>query len=59
MRFKITVAETAYTDYFIEADDEDKAKAIINNQTLRAQTKEWAESGYNDDAEIISTKSIN
>lgn len=53
MRFRVTVAETAYTAYFVEAASEEEAKTVVGNQTFRATHEDWVEAGYGDDAEVI------
>jgi hypothetical protein len=53
--FKVVVAETAYTGYLVEASSEDQARAVVGNQSFRAQA-EWSDEGYGDDAEVISVQ---
>lgn len=58
MRFKVTIAETAYTDYFVEAKSSDEARTLVGDQSFRAKSEEWAESGYGDDPEIVACERV-
>lgn len=53
MRFQVTVAETVYTDYFVEAESAQQARRLVSKDSFRAKCEEWVDAGCSDDAEVI------
>lgn len=58
MRFRVTVAETVYTDYFVEAKSSDEARKLVRDPSFRASCLRWADGGCSDDAEVIGAEHL-
>lgn len=58
MRYRVSISEIVYTDYFVEAESPEEARKLVGDQSWRARCEDWADGGYGDDAEIVAVEEM-